>query len=51
MAAPKESTIRLMTRLAMEHGATNLSQGFPNEAPPFEMVRCAPLCATYVAAA
>ncbi|KAJ8606088.1 hypothetical protein CTAYLR_005201 [Chrysophaeum taylorii] len=29
-----ESTIRRMTRLAIEHGAVNLSQGFPNEAPP-----------------
>ena len=35
-AAPavKESTIRLMTRLAVQHGAVNLSQGFPNEPPP-----------------
>ncbi|KAL9179769.1 hypothetical protein ACHAXT_007739 [Thalassiosira profunda] len=30
----KESVIRLMTRLAQQHGAVNLSQGFPNEAPP-----------------
>ena len=29
-----ESVIRLMTRLALQHGAVNLSQGFPNEAPP-----------------
>lgn len=35
--AISESTIRLMTRLAIEHGAVNLSQGFPNEAPPLEM--------------
>jgi len=32
-----ESTIRLMTRLAIQHGAVNLSQGFPNEPPPPEM--------------
>ena len=30
----KESVIRLMTRLAQQHGAVNLSQGFPNEPPP-----------------
>jgi len=30
----KESVIRLMTRLALKHGAVNLSQGFPNECPP-----------------
>jgi aspartate/methionine/tyrosine aminotransferase len=30
----KESTIRMMTRLAQEYKAVNLSQGFPNEAPP-----------------
>ena len=29
-----ESVIRLMTRLSIEHQAVNLSQGFPNEAPP-----------------
>ena len=34
MAAVSESTIRKMTRLAHEYGAVNLSQGFPNEAPP-----------------
>ncbi|KAG7337227.1 aminotransferase [Nitzschia inconspicua] len=33
-ATVKESTIRMMTRLAQEHNAVNLSQGFPNEAPP-----------------
>lgn len=38
--AVAESTIRKMTRLAKEHGAINLSQGFPNEAPP-ESVRMA----------
>jgi aspartate/methionine/tyrosine aminotransferase len=30
----KESVIRTMTRLANEYNAVNLSQGFPNEAPP-----------------
>ena len=34
---PKESVIRLMTRLAVEHEAVNLSQGFTDESPPFEM--------------
>lgn len=29
-----ESVIRGMTRLANQHGAINLSQGFPDEAPP-----------------
>ncbi|HEY5675949.1 MAG TPA: aminotransferase class I/II-fold pyridoxal phosphate-dependent enzyme [Myxococcales bacterium] len=32
---PKESVIRLMTRLAMQHKAVNLSQGFTDEAPFF----------------
>ena len=32
-----ESVIRKMTRLATEHSAVNLSQGFPNEAPPMEV--------------
>ena len=36
--APKESTIRLMTRLAWKHNAVNLSQGFPNDPPPIEPV-------------
>ena len=43
-AAPgpvKESTIRLMTRIAMQSGAVNLSQGFPNEAPPRVMALAA----------
>ncbi|KAG8464618.1 hypothetical protein KFE25_009986 [Diacronema lutheri] len=35
---PSESTIRLMTRLALKHNAINLSQGFPNESPPADMV-------------
>eukprot|EP00928_Gymnodinium_smaydae_P038190 TRINITY_DN26389_c0_g1_i1.p1 TRINITY_DN26389_c0_g1~~TRINITY_DN26389_c0_g1_i1.p1 ORF type:complete len:462 (-),score=51.87 TRINITY_DN26389_c0_g1_i1:75-1460(-) len=39
--APLESTIRLMTRLAIKHGAVNLSQGFPNEPPPRAMVLAA----------
>ena len=34
----RESTIRLMTRLAHEYKAVNLSQGFPNEPPPPEGV-------------
>ncbi|KAL7550763.1 hypothetical protein ACHAWF_017005, partial [Thalassiosira exigua] len=34
MSPVKESVIRLMTRLAQQHGAVNLSQGFPNEPPP-----------------
>ena len=38
---PPESTIRKMTRLAIEHGATNLSQGFPNEPPPRSAVLAA----------
>lgn len=33
-----ESLIRQMTRLALEHNAVNLSQGFPNEGPPIEPV-------------
>ncbi len=34
----RESVIRLMTRLAVQHGAVNLSQGFTDEAPHFELV-------------
>ena len=34
----KETVIRLMTRLAMEHDAVNLSQGFTDEAPVYDMV-------------
>ena len=41
VSAPAESTIRLMTRLAIQHGAVNLSQGFPNEPPPRTMVLAA----------
>ncbi|KAL3914868.1 MAG: hypothetical protein SGILL_005911 [Bacillariaceae sp.] len=33
----KESVIRMFSRLAHEHGAVNLSQGFPNEAPPLRL--------------
>ncbi|CAJ1940637.1 unnamed protein product [Cylindrotheca closterium] len=32
-----ESTIRLMTRLANEYKALNLSQGVPSESPPWDM--------------
>lgn len=32
-----ESTIRLMTRLAKDHNAVNLSQGIPSESPPFDL--------------
>ncbi len=34
----KESSIRLMTRLAVEHQAVNLAQGFTDEAPFYELV-------------
>ena len=33
----KESVIRTMTRLAAQHGAINLSQGFTDEAPAYDM--------------
>lgn len=33
-----ESVIRAMTRLADEHGAVNLSQGFPDFDPPAELI-------------
>jgi aspartate/methionine/tyrosine aminotransferase len=36
--SPKESTIRLMTRLANEHQAVNLSQGFTDMPVIFEML-------------
>ncbi len=36
--AVSESVIRRMTRLAMQHGAVNLSQGFTDEAPPYPLV-------------
>ena len=34
----RETVIRLMTRLAVRHGAVNLSQGFTDEAPVYDMV-------------
>lgn len=37
-AVVQESQIRKMTRLAVQYGAINLSQGFPDEGPPFEGV-------------
>lgn len=36
--AGSESVIRRMTRLAMQHGAVNLSQGFTDEAPAYPLV-------------
>ena len=36
-----ESVIRRMTRLAHQHGAVNLAQGFTDEPPPFPLVRAA----------
>ena len=36
-----ESVIREMTRLAMEHGAINLAQGFPDFAAPTEVKEAA----------
>jgi aminotransferase len=36
-----ESVIREMTRLALEHGAINLSQGFPDFSAPSEIKRAA----------
>ena len=33
-----ESVIRRMTRLAVRHGAVNLSQGFTDEAPAYPLV-------------
>ena len=36
-----ESVIRAMTRLANEHGAVNLSQGFPDFPMPAEMKEAA----------
>ena len=36
-----ESVIRRMTRVANEHGAINLSQGFPDFDPPEELLRAA----------
>ena len=36
-----ESVIREMTRLALEHNAVNLSQGFPDFAAPAEIKEAA----------
>jgi len=36
-----ESVIREMTRLAMQHNAVNLSQGFPDFASPAEIKEAA----------
>src|SRR5688500_12456222 len=36
-----ESVIREMTRVANQYGAINLSQGFPDFAPPAELVEAA----------
>jgi aminotransferase len=36
-----ESVIREMTRISDQHGAINLSQGFPDFDPPFEIVEAA----------
>jgi len=36
-----ESVIRRMTRVANEHGAINLSQGFPDFGPPPELIKAA----------
>ncbi len=37
----KESAIREMTRVAMQHNAVNLSQGFPDYDPPPEIIQAA----------
>ena len=39
LAGFSESVIRAMTRLANEHGAINLSQGFPDDPPPEEVLQ------------
>ena len=36
-----ESVIREMTRVALRHGAINLSQGFPDDDPPPEVIEAA----------
>ncbi|MDR0583332.1 MAG: aminotransferase class I/II-fold pyridoxal phosphate-dependent enzyme [Treponema sp.] len=41
-----ESVIRRMTRIANEHGAINLSQGFPDFEPPEELKRALAAAAT-----
>jgi aminotransferase len=40
-AAFTESLIREMTRVAQQHGAINLSQGFPETDPPAELIAAA----------
>jgi len=37
----RESVIREMTRLAIQHDAINLSQGFPDYDPPPELLQAA----------
>lgn len=37
----RESVIREMTRLAIQHNAINLSQGFPDFSPPHEIIEAA----------
>ena len=34
----QESVIRQMTRLAIQHNAVNLAQGFTDEAPTYDLV-------------
>ena len=41
LASFSESIIRDMTRVADEHGAINLAQGFPNFDPPEELIEAA----------
>ena len=41
LGAFTESVIRMMTRLANQHGAINLSQGFPDFDPPPELTQAA----------
>jgi aminotransferase len=41
LAHLRESTIREMTRLTLEHGAINLAQGFPDFPPPPEVIAAA----------
>ena len=41
LAPLRESTIREMTRLALEHDAVNLAQGFPDFPPPPEVIAAA----------
>src|SRR5262245_1762210 len=41
LAGLRESVIREMTRIAIEHDAINLSQGFPDFSPPPEIIAAA----------